>query len=96
MSKEGLEKINNEFKEYLLKNNVSTALIYAPISDDYWNTKYKVVFCNEEPYNINYGWNGIKTFSKDILYEGLDKKSDNKANLKNLLFTYRIAEKQRF
>lgn len=82
MSKEGLEKQNQEFKKFLEDNNINTALIYEPISDEYWTQKYKVLFCNEEPYNINYGWNGIKTFSKDILYEGWIKSPTTRRTLK--------------
>lgn len=82
MSKEGLEKQNQEFKKFLEDNGVKIALLYKPISDEYWTQKYKVLFCNEEPYNINYGWNGIKTFSEDVLYEGWIKNQTIRRTLK--------------
>ena len=42
MSKQGLEKLNNELKIELEKSNVTTALLYEPISDDYWSLDNRI------------------------------------------------------
>lgn len=71
MSKQGLEKLNNELKIELEKSNVTTALLYEPISDEYWSLDNRIAFCNIEPYDIKNVWpEGIWTIDESVFYDG--------------------------
>lgn len=71
MSKQGLEKLNNELKIELEKSNVTTALLYEPISDDYWSIDNRIAFCNIEPYDLKKDWpEGIWPIDESVFYDG--------------------------
>lgn len=74
MSKQGLEKLNNELKIELEKSNVTTALLYEPISDEYWSLDNRIAFCNIEPYDLKNEWpEGIYPIDESVFYDGPDR-----------------------
>ncbi len=74
MSKQGLEKLNNQLKAELEKANIDTALLYEPISDEYWNLNNRIAFCNIEPYDLKKDWKkGIWTIDESVFYDGQNK-----------------------
>lgn len=74
MSKQGLQKLNSELKEKLEKSNIDTALLYEPISDEYWSLDNRIAFCNIEPYDIKNDWQeGIWTIDESVFYDGPDR-----------------------
>lgn len=71
MSKENLKRLNKELEDTLKKSGVETALLYEPISDEYWSLENRIAFCNIEPYNLDFGWpKGIHTIDESVFEDG--------------------------
>jgi hypothetical protein len=52
MAKKGIElvrEINAEWIKSLEEDDTLRILVYEPFTDEYWNEKYKIVWCNLEP-----------------------------------------------
>lgn len=71
MSKEGLEKLNQNLLKHFEETGITNALYYEPIKDFYWEQKNKICICNLEPYDNKdeESFSGINKLTNEFLLD---------------------------
>lgn len=97
MSKEGLEKLNQDLLKHYKETGIDKALYYEPFEEQFWERGFRLVYCNLEPYDTGKWWtDGYHKVTTEVFEEGWKDNRTIRFSMKLSKFVLDIANKKSF